>query len=98
MTQDAQVYGEALEYLYAETNVADTLVSKDYISQYKMLNPLIHVVTEGERLVDISYQHYGNHNLWFLIAAFNRDKIINPFILEPGTELRFPQLSVISTL
>lgn len=98
MTEDSNVYGEGIQYLYAETQVPETLVSQDYSAKYDMVNPLIHVVSEGERLVDISYRYYGNHNLWFLIAAFNRDKIINPLILEAGTELKFPQLSTISVL
>ena len=98
MIRQADTYLEGRIYYYGETQVPDTLVSQDYKSRFKLINPIIHVVKQGERLVDISYKYYGNHNLWFVIASFNRDKIINPLELEEGTELILPDISLISTL
>lgn len=98
MIKEFQVYSGAVLYYKGETTVTDTLVSRDYGSNFELINPIIHIIKEGERLVDIAYKYYNNHNLWFVIASFNRDKIINPIVLEPGVELRIPDPSLIPLL
>lgn len=98
MIKESHVYSTAVLYYKGETTVTDALISQDYCSLYELQNPIIHIVKQGERLVDISYKYYNNHNLWFVIASFNRDKIINPLVLEPGVELRIPDPSLIPLL
>lgn len=98
MNLNTSVYDIADLVEYRSTRIYDTLISRDFMSSYNLTTNIVYVVKEGDRLVDISYKYYNNHNLWFIIAGFNRDKIINPFELVPGTELKIPPLNLLSLI
>lgn len=52
-----------------------------------------HIVTTDQqnRLDLVAYQFYEDASYWWLIAMAN--KIIDPFILQPGTQLRIPSIA-----
>lgn len=48
-----------------------------------------HTVREGDNLINIAYQYYGDSGNWGLIARAN--KIINPFTgIKPGDRIIIP--------
>lgn len=49
-----------------------------------------HTVKDGETLLNISYQYYGDSGYWWRIAIEN--DIVNPLSIDPGTQLVIPQL------
>jgi nucleoid-associated protein YgaU len=55
------------------------------------------VVERGQTLSAIAYQEYGDAEAWRHIADANRDVIINPRRLVPGTVLVIPPLDVFGT-
>ncbi|MEE0122927.1 MAG: hypothetical protein UEU88_04105 [Streptococcus salivarius] len=48
--------------------------------------------------MDISLKYYGNHNLWFIIAAYNQDKFTDPLELPVGKEFIFPNRDNLETM
>lgn len=44
---------------------------------------------ERDRIDNVAYRFLGSPDLWWRIMDFNPE-VINPFVIEPGTELRIP--------
>ena len=96
MNLNTHLYDVARVYRDASTNERDALIS--ILPVYDMVDPIYHTVIDGESLKDISLKYYGNHNLWFIVAAYNRDKFINPLELPVGVELVFPNKDDLQTM
>lgn len=57
-------------------------------SRPQLNNPTIYTVPEGVTLLDISWQFYGDHSSWYVIAMANN--IIDPFESLLGKSLIIP--------
>lgn len=53
----------------------------------------IHQVLKGETLWSIARGEYGDSTLWPGIFDMNRDWLLNPNLIEPGTKVRVPVLN-----
>ncbi len=52
----------------------------------------IRIVKDGETLNGIAAREYGNPSLWRVIADANKDRIVNPRVLQAGTAIVIPAL------
>jgi hypothetical protein len=50
-----------------------------------------YIVQPGDTLSKIAQQLYGDARLWMLIFEANRDKLVNPSLIQVGMELRIPE-------
>lgn len=51
-------------------------------------------ITEGIRLTTISQQYYGKRDFWVYIYEANRDNIVHPDRIIPGTKVKVPRLDL----
>jgi hypothetical protein len=49
----------------------------------------IYESVQGDRLDNLATRYLGNPELWWQILDINPE-VIDPFIIEPGTQLRIP--------
>lgn len=49
-----------------------------------------YTVVPGDTLVRIANEKWGNYRLWPALYLVNRDKVENPYLIEPGMTLRIP--------
>lgn len=52
-------------------------------------NYFLYEWVETDRIDNVAHKFLGGANLWWKIMDFNPN-IINPFMIEPGTQLRIP--------
>lgn len=52
----------------------------------------------GERLEDISLAFYGTPDLWWVIADFQEEPILEPMDVPAGLELRIPSKRIIDRI
>lgn len=50
-------------------------------------------ISEGIRLTNISQKYYGKREFWVYIYEANRDNIVHPDRITPGTIVRIPKLN-----
>lgn len=96
MNINTNLYDLGRLYRNEDTNQPDAILS--YVPIFTMSNPIYHTVISGETLMDISLKYYGNHNLWFIIAAYNQDKFTDPLELPVGKEFIFPNRDNLETM
>lgn len=96
MNTSTQIYDIGLVYYNENTDEPDALLAN--MDKFEYTEKIHHTVVSGENLYDISLKYYDNMNLWFIIAIYNRDKILNPFELPVGVELEFPTKNELETM
>ncbi len=69
-------------FFYSTTYPEDLFINTDIFSTYVVK------ASDKNRLDLIAYKFYGDASLYWVIAKFN--DIIDPFIVERGTELQIP--------
>ena len=56
-----------------------------------------YIVRMGDRIDHLATAFYGNPRLWWVIAEFQEEPLMEPFGLEPGTELTIPPYEFVMT-
>jgi hypothetical protein len=83
-------------YLVEVENSNQILKRAKVVYESSSVNDRIHVILQGERIWQISFDYYKSANWWWVISDVNN--IENVLDLPVGTEILIPDLDLIKTL
>lgn len=86
-----------LGYTIAIPDTSITLLKRSRILyNTTSINDRSHRIVYGNTLWKLAFDYYGDSKLWWVIADVN--EILNPFVLEVGTDILIPDYEVIKTV